>query len=81
MISNKQKLKPLSVIPAGERVRIVRINAGQGLNSRMASMGLLPNVQITVVNNHHPGPFVVDLQGSKLILGRGMANKVLVSEI
>jgi len=38
-------------------------------------------VQIKVVNNHHPGPFVIDLKDSKVALGRGMANKILVREV
>ena len=70
--------RPLSIVPAGEKVRLVSINAGQGLNSRLASMGLSPNVEITVVNNSHPGPFVISVRGSKMMLGRGMAHKIMV---
>lgn len=71
-------LKPLSSTKAGEKVRLVSIDAGRGLNSRLASMGLLPNVEITVVNNGHPGPFVISVKGSKMMLGRGMAHKIMV---
>jgi len=66
------------MVKAGEKVRLVSINAGRGLNSRLASMGLLPNVEITVVNNSHPGPFVISVRGSKMMLGRGMAHKIMV---
>jgi len=66
------------MIKAGQKVRLVRINAGQGLNNRLASMGLVPNVEITVINNAHPGPFVVSVKGSKIILGRGIAHKIIV---
>jgi Fe2+ transport system protein FeoA len=41
-------------------------------------MGLLPNVEITVVNNTHPGPFVISVKDSKMMLGRGMAHKIMV---
>jgi ferrous iron transport protein A len=74
-------LKPLSQVREGRTVMIIRIDAGCGLNNRLAAMGLLPRVQIKVVNNHHPGPFVIDLKGSKMALGRGMANKIMVQEI
>jgi len=69
---------PLSMVRAGEKARLVSVNAGQGLNSRLASMGLVPNVEITVVNNGHPGPFVVNVKGTKMMLGRGMAHKIMV---
>ena len=70
--------RPLSTVQAGETVKLVRTNAGRGLNSRLASMGLLPNVEITVVNNTHPGPFVISVKDSKMMLGRGMAHKIMV---
>jgi len=41
-------------------------------------MGLMVNVEITVVNNGHPGPFVVSVRESKVVLGRGMADKIMV---
>lgn len=73
-----EQVRPLSMVQASETVKLARIEAGRGLNSRLASMGLVPNVKITVVNNSHPGPFVISVKGSKMILGRGMAHKILV---
>jgi len=73
-----QQTKPLSAIRSGEKVRLASVTAGRGLNSRLASMGLLPNVEITVVNNRHPGPFVISVKGSRMMLGRGMAHKIMV---
>lgn len=74
----QKKARPLSKVHAGETVKLVGIEAGRGLNSRLASMGLVPNVKITVVNNSQPGPFVISVKGSKVILGRGMANKIMI---
>jgi len=71
-------MRPLSAVTAGETVKLAKIEAGRGLNSRLASMGLLPNVEITVVRNSHPGPFVISVKGSKMMLGRGMAHKIMV---
>ena len=79
-MKNKQ-LIPLSMVRAGQKVKLVSINAGRGLNSRLASMGLLPNVEITVVSNNHPGPFVISVKDSKMMLGRGMAHKIMVGEV
>jgi Fe2+ transport system protein FeoA len=74
----QQQPRPLSTVQAGQTVKLVSIDAGHGLNSRLASMGLLPNVKITVVNNTHPGPFVISVRDSKMVLGRGMAHKIMV---
>ena len=75
----QENVKPLSTVQSGETVKIARVEAGRDLNSRLASMGLNPNVEITVVKNGHPGPFVISVKGSRMMLGRGMADKIMVS--
>jgi ferrous iron transport protein A len=71
-----EQIRPLSNVRAGETVKLAGIEAGRGLNSRLASMGLVPNVLITVVSNSRPGPFVISVKNSKVMLGRGMAHKI-----
>ncbi len=73
-----KKLRPLSVVKEGETVKLATINAGRGLKNRLTTMGLLPNVEITVINNSHPGPFVISIKNSRMMLGRGMAHKIMV---
>ena len=75
----QENVKPLSTVQSGETVKLARVEAGRDLNSRLASMGLIPNVEITVVKNGHPGPFVISVKGSRMMLGRGMADKIMVS--
>ena len=75
----QKQVKPLSKIRSGEKARLVCIEAGRGLSNRLASMGLVSDVEIKVVSNSHPGPFVISVKGSKVMLGRGMANKIMVS--
>ena len=75
----RKDVKPLSTIRSGEKVRLAGIEAGRSLNSRLIAMGLVPNVEITVVSNNHPGPFVIMVKSSKVMLGRGMAQKIMVS--
>lgn len=73
-----KQVRPLSKVQAGEAVKLASIEAGRGLKSRLASMGLVPNVEITVVSNSRPGPFVISVKNSKMLLGRGMAHKIMV---
>ena len=75
---DKKQLRLLTTVMAGEKVKLVRVNAGQGLNLRLASMGLHPKVEMTVVKNSHPGPFVISVKNSKMMLGRGIAEKIEV---
>ena len=72
------QVRSLSVVKTGEKARLLRVDAGRRLNSRLASMGFVPNTEITVVSNGHPGPFVVVVKDVKMALGRGVAHKILV---
>ena len=79
MNTETKEIKPLSKVKSGNKATLVTISAGRGLNNRLAAMGLVSGVEITVVSNSHPGPFVINVKGSKVMLGRGMANKIMVS--
>jgi len=68
----------LSDATEGTQVRLVSIDAGQGLRARLSAMGLVPGVALTVVRNQGTGPAVVEVKGSRLALGRGMALKIRV---
>jgi ferrous iron transport protein A len=57
---------------------LVRVDAGRGLNSRLAAMGFVSGAPITIVSNNHPGPFVVIVKGVRMMLGRGVAHKIIV---
>lgn len=71
----------LKDIISGTKVRLLKIEASQALKARLAAMGLLPGVQFTVINNGHPGPFIINLKGSRIILGRGMAAKIFIKPV
>jgi len=69
---------PLAMVSPGKTVTVVGVRAGWGLTRRLADMGLTPGVPIRVVNSQMPGPIIIDLRGSRLVLGHGMAQKILV---
>lgn len=74
----QRQTRLLSTTKAGETVRLVRIEAGRGLNSRLAAMGLVADTKLRVVSNGHPGPFVLIVKEAKVVLGRGVAQKIWV---
>jgi len=78
VVLEQSQVRPLSTVTTGDTVRLVRVRAGRGLNSRLASMGLVRDTEIRVVSNGHPGPFVIIVKDIKMVLGRGVALKVFV---
>jgi len=66
------------MVENGRDVRLVAVRAGRGLAQRLADMGFVPGVELRVVSNSGAGPLVVLVKGSRLVLGRGMAHKILV---
>lgn len=80
-MSSEQHAKaamPLAMAGIGNHLRVVRINAGNGLCERLSSMGLVPGTILEVLSNGYRGPMIVAVKGSRLVLGRGMALKILV---
>ena len=71
-------LMPLAMASPGEVVRIADIRAGRGLTRRLADMGLVPGTDIRVINSYRPGPVLLEVRGTRLALGHGMAQKILV---
>lgn len=72
-------MNPLSNIPEGSHVRIARINAGIGLQMRLAAMRILPDSKIKVIRNMARGPIVISSRGNRIALGRGLAHKIFVA--
>ena len=70
---------PLAIVQVGRRVRLIAVDAGHGLQGRLAAMGLVPGVEIEVLRNSMHGPFLVEVKGSRIMLGRGMAQKIIVT--
>ena len=68
----------LASLPDGATGRLVTIEGGVGLRSRLTAMGLREGVDVRVVRNGGHGPFVVAAGGTRIVLGRGMAHRVMV---
>ena len=69
---------PLAMVRPGEEVTMVGIRAGWGLTKRLADMGLVPGTTLRVVNSQMPGPVIVEVRGSRLVLGHGVAQRIMV---
>ncbi len=78
MSESKKSLMPLTGVPAGTDVKLAMIDAGRELKQRLANMSIMPGCILHVLTNDRFGPFVVAIRGSRVILGRGMAQKIMV---
>jgi len=72
---------PLVAARSGQQVRLVDVQAGHDLRARLAAMGLMPGMKLTVVRNSGGGPLVVMAHNTRLALGRGMVHRMLVSPV
>ncbi|MFW6365280.1 MAG: FeoA family protein [Spirochaetota bacterium] len=73
--------KPLSAAEPGSRVRIVRIGGGGSFKSKMISLGLMPNTVIEIMNcDGCIGPMAIKVNQTRIVIGRGMAEKVIVAD-
>jgi len=61
----------------GKELELVRIIAGRGLARRLNEMGIYPGTHIRIISNPGIGPIIVEINGTRFGLGRGIALKLL----
>ncbi|MBN1344250.1 MAG: transcriptional repressor [Phycisphaerae bacterium] len=71
----------LAKVASGEKVRVVAIGGGTGMQRRLISMGLRMGSVVRRLNTNRFGPVVISIGGTRLALGRGMADRVIVEQV
>jgi Fe2+ transport system protein FeoA len=71
---------PLAFSSAGENVRLEKIHGGGKISRHLTALGLTPGVNLHIIQNSG-GPLLISVRNSRIALGRGMAQKLLVSAI
>jgi len=70
---------PLAMLGRGQSAVVLGVQGGRGIVRRLTDMGLTPGAQVTVISHAgSAGPVIVAVLGTKLMLGRGIAHKVMV---
>lgn len=69
----------LNNIKAGCYAEILGLSGGEGLRDKVLSLGLLPGKTVQVISNRKNGPVIIKVDTTRLILGRGMCEKIHVS--
>ena len=72
-------IKCLTECDKGEEVVVLRVNAGRNAKTRLANLGVVPGVKIIKTKNApFKGPIELIVKGSTLVIGRGLASKIMV---
>jgi len=74
----EEKIMALSGVDAGKNVILIDIEGGRGIRSKLYSMGLVPGAKLTVLNQNVAGPIMINIKNSKLAIGQGIAQKIIV---
>ncbi|MFX0006920.1 MAG: ferrous iron transport protein A [Promethearchaeota archaeon] len=85
--SSKHLVRPLFFenlisCPIGKNLRVEKVNVGRHAKIRLACLGIIPRVEI-IKKKAAPfhGPVEIIVKGASLVIGRGLAAKILVKRI
>ena len=79
--AEQKRITALSAVKRNQQCRVLTIAGGEGMRSKMYNLGVHETERVKVVQNRGFGPLVIDIGGTRLILGRKMAERLWVSRI
>jgi len=77
-LQERIQLMPLSLAKPGERLVITETRGGAGFKMRLLTMGLRKGDRIEVITNNGHGQLAVAADMKRFVLGRGLAEKIMV---
>ena len=79
--ASKKSLSSLADIREQDGCRVISISGGQGFRNKMYQLGIHGMDELTVLRNGRSGPLVVEIGGTRLIIGRRMAERIWVMPV
>ena len=80
-LKERIQLMPLIMAKPGERLVLKEFSGGVGARMRLLSMGLRLGDEIEVITNNSQGQLAIAADYKRYVLGRGLAQKILVEPI
>ncbi|MDY6850902.1 MAG: transcriptional repressor [Thermodesulfobacteriota bacterium] len=77
---SRRPVAPLYETETGEKVIVIGHTGRERLSRRLMDMGMTKGAELEVLSRNG-GPVVVSCRGSRLALGRGMSEKILVTPV
>lgn len=79
--NSTNRIVPLTFLKNGQSGKLVRIEGGYGLTSRLYELGVCGNCEIKVLEGGSArGPIKIKVRESELMLGYGQARRIFVEE-
>ena len=73
--------KNLLQMPKGKTIKIIKMEGGKEFQDKAESLGLRVGVKVKKLSTQvMSGPITLQIGNSKIALGRGMAQKIFVSD-
>lgn len=76
----RTSIMPLAMVSTGNKVRIISIIGGRGVREHLLDVGLDVGMEIEVLRQGAPGPFLIAFKETRLAIGQGISQKIMVSE-
>jgi ferrous iron transport protein A len=70
---------PLALLDSGARVQVVSFRCGRLMQHRLTDMGLSVGSEITVISRGTSGSSLICIGDTRVVIGGGMAHKIIVS--
>ncbi len=80
-LKKRQDITSLMAARQGERLVIKNFTGGAGARMRLMSMGLRVGDEIDVITNLNQGQLVIAIENKRLVMGRGLAEKIMVKPL
>jgi ferrous iron transport protein A len=72
----------LDKIYGSKNAKVIDIQGGQTVRQRLSQMGIHPGDTVTILRyGALHGPLLIEVHGSQVALGRGIAARVIVEEM
>ena len=69
----------LGQVKAGQRVLVIGLEGGRSATTRLESLGLIPGTELEVISSSTCGPLLIGFDGGRMMVERGIAEKVQVA--
>jgi ferrous iron transport protein A len=70
---------PLGMANEGETVKVIAVKAGNFLIKRLIAMGIVEETELKILQREQGNGLIVSRGETRLALGFGMANKIMVA--
>jgi ferrous iron transport protein A len=71
----------LDKVYENRKSQVIDIQGGQRIRQRLSQMGIHPGDIITILRyGALRGPILIEIHGSQVALGRGIASKIIIEE-